>query len=350
MLDLAAKLKEFNEQRAILDAAGADSRVLLVDATNTYIRCFCATPSMNDDGDHVGGVTGFLKSIGLFVRQYHPTRIICVFDGAGGSQRRRKLFSDYKDKKRSMQRLNRTYNFSSIEEEKKSMRWQMHLLVEILGTLPITVFAVDNIEADDTIAYLASLVKERNGKAIIMSTDKDFLQLVGPNCEVYNPIKKKTYTESVVIEEYGIHPKNFLLYRAIEGDKSDNIPGIKGIGRTTLLKYFSDLNSTQFHISDFVSRSESIEPKKRKSIHTKILNEIELLHRNVKLMQLNEVDISGTTKIEILNLFDKQYNVLNKMGLTKLLSDYKILSSFGNYDEWVRTTWIPLGRFHKQEK
>jgi len=67
-----------------------NSRVLVIDGLNTFIRCWSSIPTMNDDGDHVGGVVGVLKSIGYAIRMTQPTRCIVVFDGKGGSQTRKK--------------------------------------------------------------------------------------------------------------------------------------------------------------------------------------------------------------------------------------------------------------------
>ena len=71
-----------------------NSRVLIIDGLNTFIRCWSSIPTMNDDGDHVGGVTGALKSIGYGIRQTQPSRVVVVFDGKGGSQRRKKPLVD----------------------------------------------------------------------------------------------------------------------------------------------------------------------------------------------------------------------------------------------------------------
>ena len=75
-----------------------NSRVLIIDGLNTFIRCWTSIPTLNDNGDHVGGVTGVLRSIGYTIRQTQPTRVIVTFDGSGGSKRRKKLFEGYKIK------------------------------------------------------------------------------------------------------------------------------------------------------------------------------------------------------------------------------------------------------------
>lgn len=348
VLDFAQKLKEFNDQRAA-SGESLNSRVLLVDSTNTYIRCFCGTPSMNDDGEHIGGVVGFLKSVGMVSRHFRPTRIICVFDGKGGSQRRRQLYENYKDNKRSMQRLNRTYDFQTHDEERESMKWQMHLLIELLELLPVDIFSVENIEADDTIAYLNEVIIGEGGSSIIMSTDKDFLQLIGDSCSVYNPIKKKLYTPTEVIAEFGVHPNNFPLYRAIEGDKSDNIPGIKGIGPASIKKNFPYLSeATQYTVDYLISTClDKAQPKNAACKKLITGNDEGIISKNLELMTLSGSLIAGTTKLKILDSFNSKEHSLNKYALTKHLSQYKLLSAFGDYDTWLLTSWSPLTRFRK---
>ena len=99
--------QEFSEeQKAELDAERTiNSDALLVDGMNTFMRVWSMYPTTNDNGDHIGGYTGFLKSIGHAIRLRKPTRCIVVFDGKGGSARRRKIFPDYKMKKNDIGKI-----------------------------------------------------------------------------------------------------------------------------------------------------------------------------------------------------------------------------------------------------
>ena len=97
--------------------------------------------------------------------------------------------------------------------------------------------------ADDVLAYLALAKYESNGnKSTIMSTDKDFLQLVSDGVSVYSPTKRAIYRPDKVLHEYGIYPKNFLLYRMMDGDRGDNIDGIKGAGQKKIKTAFPCLS------------------------------------------------------------------------------------------------------------
>lgn len=345
-MNLADKLKQFSANHEGLEPINRDSKVLLIDGLNSYLRCFVATPTMNDNGDHVGGMTGFLKSIAMTIRQFKPSRCVIVFDGKGGSQRRRAIFKDYKSNRKSMTKLNRTYDFQSLSEEVDSQKLQLINLVQALQYLPVTIVAPDNVEADDVLAYFAKLTAERGGEAIIMSTDKDFLQMVTTGIKVWNPVRKKLYDEDKVVEEYGIHPHNFIIYRTIDGDKSDNIPGIKGIGPITLKKHFPELsNAAPIPWDHIFAVSENIDSKATKLI----LDNKELIKRNTSLMRLDEQQMSGNTRIKILDQFDAPIPELNKLSLTQLFARDRLLGSFTNFDEWLMTSFNSLTRFSNKE-
>jgi DNA polymerase-1 len=345
-MNLQEKLQSFLNTPREEPVVNKNDKVLLVDGTNNYIRAFAATPTMNDDGEHWGGFTGFLKSIGMIIRDQKPSRVILVFDGRGGSQRRRTMYAGYKGNRRSMQRLNRSYDFGTPENEIESQRKQLHELVSLCKHLPVTIMGLENVEADDVLAYLTQVVTTRGGKSIIVSTDKDFLQLIDANVRVYNPIKKKMYTPERVVEEYGIHPNNFLIYRVMDGDKSDNVTGIKGIGKATLLKQFPTLKDeakmTWSQLYELAEQSTS-------SACKKILENKSTIEQNVELMKLDEPQISGHARAKVVELFDKPINSINKAALIQQLVHVKLVSSFGDIEKWIQTTFVPLNRFSNKD-
>jgi len=168
-----------------------NSDVLIIDFMNTFIRAFMASPALNSNGNHTGGIAGCLKSIGYAVKLLNPTRIVIVSDGNGGSMKRRKIYPDYKAGRKTKIRLNRTYeDLSNPDSEEKNLKIQLIKTVRYLDTLPVTTMAIDHIEADDTIAYLATDYF-KNSNVTIMSADKDFLQLANDRVKIWSPTKKK---------------------------------------------------------------------------------------------------------------------------------------------------------------
>ena len=321
-----------------------NSRVLIIDGLNTFIRCWSSIPTMNENGDHVGGVTGVLKSIGYAIRQTQPTRVVVVFDGKGGSQQRKKRFSGYKAQRDSNKlRVNRQYaDLMNDEDERESMKRQFVWLNEMLDGLPLTTMIYDGVEADDIMAYITTNILKENEQAVIMSTDKDFLQLVNDTTIVWSPTKKKMYNTKLVKEEYGIESKNLLLYRVLDGDKSDNIPGVYGCGIKTLVKRFPEITEEKkLSVEDLLKLAEvkMEETKGKIKIYKDILLSKNQILLNEELMQLEDVTISGNIKMKTLDRFNEPITPLNKMDFMKILLKYKVIGNFGDINDWLKTTF-----------
>jgi len=309
-----------------------NDKVLIVDGMNTFLRAYAVSPSSTDDGNHIGGISGFLYSIGYAIKRFTPTRCIIVFDGAGGSKRRKKLFPEYKAHRNPTKaKYNRAYDFQDDVNDEKMKELQLQRLIDYLEALPVTLICIDNIEADDAIAYITTLDKEAN--YTIMSADKDFLQLVSDKVKIWSPTKKEVYTSQKVLNEYQIHPLNFALFKAINGDKSDNIPGVKGFGPSTIQKYFKFLqNNKRYCIDDLISEAQKYEKSKtcKRMVESK-----EILDRNYELMQLETSIISGQTKLDIISLLDNEIPILNKYQIHIYSLKDKLFTVIKNINTWI---------------
>jgi len=334
-IDILKNLKEGNSAKQL-----PNDRILLIDGLNTFIRAFAVNPSTNDDGVHIGGMTGFLHSIGYAIKNIKPTRVIICFDGKGGSAKRRKLFPDYKANRKVRKRLTRLNSFNNQEDERIAMSQQIQRLVQYLDILPITTLAPENIEADDSMAYISQQVYPAS-QFFIMSTDKDFLQLVDNRVQIWSPTKKKYYFKDTVMEDFSVPAHNFLLYRTLTGDNSDNIPGIKGVGVKTLAKrlpiLFEDRKITIKQILDYTKNSDDT------SKIIKIISESEeLMRMNYKLMQLVDVDISGTIKSLIIDAVRKPVNRLVKYKFQTMMLEDKLNAAIKNPDFWLKNCFSHL--------
>ena len=140
-------LNQIKESGGEIDNEKPNDSVLLIDGMNLFIRVFSAIPTTNEDGVHVGGIVGFLRSLAFNINMIRPTRTIIVFDGKGGSNRRRKIFPEYKAGRKMSVRLNRTTGVSlTREDEHKMMIAQLNRVVEYLECLPLTIVNMENIE------------------------------------------------------------------------------------------------------------------------------------------------------------------------------------------------------------
>ena len=397
-------LQQIEQERQ--DGTGRDknSHIMVIDGLNTFIRVFSAVPALNDDGQHIGGVTGFLRSIGAVIRQLKPTRCIIVFDGKGGSKRRKSIYSNYKANRANKTAFNRYQEFASLEDEQESMRRQFGRMIQYLNCLPVTTMSIDNVEADDIIAYIANeIYTEDHQKCTIVSTDRDFLQLVNHRINVWSPIKKRLYTPSLLQEEIGINEKNYLLYRAITGDKSDNIEGIKGVGLKSLIKYFPmltedrevsvdeiidyavqqdskykvvntlaaakdqlDLNYRLMQLKGVglkslikyfpmltedreVSVDEIIDYAVQQDSKYKVVNTLaaakDQLDLNYRLMQLKEVDIHGNAKMLALNMCKQDIQKLDVLEFKKMFMRDKMYTVIKDLDSWLNSSFMSLNAY-----
>jgi DNA polymerase-1 len=322
--------EEIKSKGGKINGREPNDKVLIVDGLNTFIRVFSVIPTTNDDGIHVGGIVGFLKSIGYTINMVRPTRVIIVFDGKGGSDRRRKLYPEYKDKKRTKYRLNRSYDFASMDDERQNMLMQLQRSVEYLDTLPLLTLSFDHIEADDTIGYISRQVLT-DSKIVIMSTDKDFLQFANQRIKIWSPTKKKMYDENAVLEEYGISSHNLIWYRVLDGDKSDNIPGVKGFGLKTIQKKLPFLRENSIaDINDVI---------------TEVPDSKEIIERNYKLMQLSDVNISASTKTKITKRVNEPINRLIKYKFQTMFMEDKLYTSLPNVTSWLATNFNQLNNY-----
>lgn len=319
-----------------------NSDVLIIDGLNSFFRAFMAMPTMNDNGLHVGGIIGFLQSIGSAIKTLRPTRVVVVFDGTGGSLKRRKIFPEYKENRKTKIRLNRTYDeLSSSEQEDKSLLTQLIRLTDYLKILPVHQMAIDYVEADDTIAYCATDYFKNSGKVYIMSTDRDFLQLVNNRVQVWSPTRKKLYGCAEILMEYGISCENFILYRVLSGDESDNIDGVNGAGLKTVLKCFPFLRESKtYTVKDVISYAEA--NQKKYKLYSMILKNVNTIQRNYDLMQLTDTQIQPFTQLRINKILDDPLPSINKIEFCRMMTQDKMLLNIPNHQLWLRETFGSL--------
>ena len=331
-------LDEIKKSGGEIDSEKPNDSVMLIDGMNLFIRVFSAIPTTNEDGVHVGGIVGFLRSLAFNINMIRPTRIIVVFDGKGGSNRRRKIFPQYKMGRKMSYRLNRANNYLTRDEEQQMMIRQLNRVVEYLECLPVSIMNMENIEADDVIGYLSKHVYKHN-KTTIVSTDKDFLQLVDKTTNVYSPTKKKMYDEDKVFDEYGIHPSNFLLFRMFDGDKSDGIPGVNGIGMKTLIKLFPFMATENQHTLEDIYRSAETQ---KVPLCEKILQSKDLLDMNKRLMDLEDGIITGQTKLKVREIVERPIQRVIKHRFQKMFLEDKLYQALPNLNSWLATTFNKL--------
>jgi 5'-3' exonuclease len=269
-------------------------RILLIDGLNLFFRNFAMMNMVNPDGVHIGGLGGFFRSLGALIRQIDPTQVYVVFDGAGSANNRKNIIPEYKSG-RDLQRITNWDAFDDLEDEHDAKVDQMVRIIQYLKTLPVKTVSIDKVEADDIIAYFSKIMpKDPLDKIFIVSSDKDFIQLVNDNVIVYRPMEKEYYTKDTVIEKYKMSPKNFILHKTLLGDNSDKIRGVKGLGEKGLYKKFPELMGDDMTLEDIYKICES--KFQDHVVYSRVIQNYDELERNYKVMDLDNPMIDENDK------------------------------------------------------
>jgi 5'-3' exonuclease len=204
------------------------------------------------------------------------------------------------------------------EQEMANKGYQQVRLMEYLNETPVIQLVADFTEADDIIAHIINHKNYNGWMKTIISSDKDFFQLCRPDVQIYRPIQKKIVTETSVIEEFKIHPKNFALARAMAGDPSDNLPGIKGAGLKTIAKRFPYLvRANEYEVGDIVR--DCVMVGKKLKIHENIQKDEQLIKENYKIMQLQYPNIRPMNRELITKAVIDFEPTFNKIKFTQML-------------------------------
>lgn len=301
-------------------------KILIIDALNLFSRHYIRNPAMSTLGHQSGGVVGFLNALKYLINIIAPTDVFIIWEG-GGSLRRRAIYSDYK-KNRKPPKLNRYYE-KDIPDSSENRIQQIKLLVELLKNVPVRQIFINDCEADDVIGYICRN-SFREKKKYIASSDRDFYQLLDENTMIYSWTTKKFIGFEDVKNEFNISPKNFALAKAICGDPSDNINGIKGVGFKTVAKHLDVKSDDEISVEELINVCIHRSDKTHK-IYTQIYNNIDLIKRNMKLMYLDTNNLSSLQIKKIENSILSPKNAKNKLLLMKMLINDG-LSSFDAQD------------------
>jgi len=301
-------------------------RVVVIDALNMFIRNYIVNPMISTNGNPIGGSVGFLNSVKKLMRESKPDQVIICWDGAGGSQKRRQTVKEYKQGRKPL-RKNYKVEGMSEQSERENMIWQQRILMEMLNEMPIIQLMLDRVEADDIISMISGSPKYKGWQKVIISSDKDFLQLLDGETVLYRPIQKKAWTKNTVIEEYGISPENFVIARAIAGDKSDNLAGIKGAGLPTIAKRLPFLIEDEMHtLNEVYDHCANAEGKLK--FFERIVEDWDTVKTNYKVMNLTPPSISVQGRKKMNYALDNFEFELNATELKKCSVEH----GFGSYD------------------
>jgi len=305
-------------------------RVMIIDALNQFLRAYIVNPTLTPNGDPVGGTVGFLKILQKLCREIKPDKIIICWDGKGGSSRRKAVNKNYKAGRKPL-RLNRDIKNLTEEQELQNKIWQQIRLIDYLNNFPITQLMFEGLEADDIISFVCQIPDFEGWQKVVISSDKDFFQLLDEETVLLRPVQNEVLNKHAIIEKFGIHPTNFALARAIVGDKSDNLEGVKGVGLPTIAKRLPFLSEDKTYTIDEVSEYCKLTNSNLKAYHN-IIESHDTIKENYKLMQLYSPSISVQTKRTIKEIVKN----------TELTFDRTTTDGMMLEDGIGKTSWLDL--------
>ena len=339
-MDKKNLLKLLNDTEENDTGSSEGTRTLLIDGLNLFFRNFAMMNMVNPSGIHIGGLGGFFRSLGAEIRRTQPDQVYVVFDGAGSTTNRKNIISEYKSG-REDQRVTNWEVFDSLDDEHDSKVDQIVRVIHYLKTLPVKTVILDKVEADDIIAYLCNkLPNHPDDKLFIVSSDKDFLQLVNKNVIVYRPMEKKYYTEEVFRAKYKMSPQNFILHKTLLGDNSDKIKGVKGLGEKGLLKKFPELSERDLTFDDIFKICE----KKFKDhvVYARIIQGVDDLEKNYKVMDLSNPMMDENEKKYLDEVAkSKELNYIPEQFIS-LYNEDQLGGMIRNLDYWLKENFERL--------
>ena len=277
-------------------------KIVLVDGNNLMFRSYYATAyngnfMNNSKGFPTNALFGFTNMINKILKEENPEYIIVAFDK--GKTFRHEKYKDYK---------------GGRVETPNELKIQFPLAKKLLEAMGIKYYEIDNYEADDIIGTFSKYCDHNDYKGLIVSSDKDLLQLINEDVDI-KLLKQKDYiryNEKTFEEAYGIKPINVIDLKALMGDSSDNIPGVKGVGEKTALKLLQEYKT----LDNLYNNIDNIKGK----LKEKLINDKENAYMSYNLATIvTDVDMNIT-------LEDTKYKGENTVELNKLYEDLEFYS------------------------
>lgn len=293
-------------------------KILLIDGSSLIFRAFYAIRNLTTkDGVFVNGVYGFLNMYYKALELIKPTHVFVAFD-KGSKTFRHNEFADYK---------------GTRDNAPNEITYQFGILKDLLSSMNVNYLELDEYEADDILGTIAKLAQKEGFEVDIFTGDRDYLQLIDDNILVY--LTKKGISEiklmnnKSILEEYGLSPKQLIDVKALQGDSSDNIPGVKGVGEKTALKLIQEYGSLENLYKNLDALKgklkENLENEKDKAYLSRYLGEIFLnvpIDRNIEDFEIKDVNsdeyIKKLEKLEFKSIINKHFKDIKKDNTIKI--------------------------------
>lgn len=270
-------------------------KLLVIDGDNNMHRAYHKFKRFKDkDGNGTGMIYGLPYIIGNLMRMFRPDNVIVVFD-YGRHERRIQLLPDYKKRDKS---------------DRDDFEKQRLITEELIQNLGLGYVRKKGHEADDIIYWVCRQFKKEADRIIIVSNDKDFDQLIDNKVMVWSPHTNEMYTQR---NKRGLLPKQSLDFLILSGDKSDNIPGIRGVGEETAISFLKEFGS----IKNYLKQKQ---PKPFKAITKEKI--LEVYKRNKELIGIKTFFRRNLINVE----YDLIQNEYNQKYIDKIIKKHNLKS------------------------
>ncbi|WP_457623290.1 5'-3' exonuclease [Persephonella sp.] len=270
-----------------------NKKVVLIDGSSYLYRAFYALPPLTSPkGEPTGAIYGFIRMISTLMKELNPEYIAVVFDLPGKTFRHEK-FEEYK---------------ATRKETPDELKIQIPKIKELIKLWGIKILEIPGYEADDIIATLSKKAENEGFEVIIVTPDKDMMQLIDEKIFILNPVNGELFNREKVKEKYGIYPEQFIDYLAMVGDTVDNIKGVKGVGPKTAQKLLNEYGD----LKGILENLDNLKPKLKEAFE----EAKDRLEENIFLVSLKDsIDID----IDLKDLKKE------KADLVKLKEEFKEL-------------------------
>ncbi len=297
------------------DELPQEKNLLLIDGYGFVFRAYHAmakTRMTRADGTPTGAVFAFTNMLVKMLSD-HPTDYIAVVFDAGKNTFRNELYSEYK---------------ANRPPAPDDLIPQFPILREAVQALNIAIIEKEGFEADDLIATYAKIAREHGNKVLIVSSDKDLMQLVGDGVQMYDPLKSKFIGVAEVVEKFGVKPDKVIDILSLMGDSSDNIPGVPGIGPKTAAELINQFGS----LDEVMVRLDEIKQDKRRQSLKDNSDKAFLSRDLVRLCETAPVEYSFDDLLVKHVDKDKLLNFLNQQNFKSLIGRIGKLIGDGHSD------------------
>ena len=304
-------------------------KLVLIDGNSLSFRAFFALPLLtNKAGVYTNAIYGFTMILDKIIKEEQPTHFMVAFD-AGKTTFRNNMYSEYK---------------GGREKTPDELRSQLPYIRQLVESYHIKHYELENYEADDIIGTLSKQADNQNLKTIIITGDRDLTQLASENVTIYYTKKGVTdidhYTPEFIAEKYdGIVPNQIIDMKGLMGDKSDNIPGVPGIGEKTaikLLKQFETVEGVYENI-DELKKSKMKEKLIENEENAKLSKDLATINRDspieVTIDDLKLTDYSDEEKIKLFKTLEFK-QLLDQMDASTEASDDRVIEYIDSMDDF----------------